>query len=149
MARRKRKNKNKRKSPTHRPTVAAAAHTVRKRVNARYDSAQTTDENKRHWANADFLSPSAALIPAVRREVRSRSRYEHANNTYAQGIVASLCDYVVGTGARLQMTTDDVSLNAVVEEKWGEWTDGVGLDLKLHTIQKTMVVSGEAFALLA
>ena len=117
-------------------------------VRARYDSAQTTDENKRHWANADFLSPNASLIPAVRRAVRSRSRYEHANNSYAQGIVATLCDYVVGSGARLQLTSDDVAMNALVENKWREWTAAIGLDLKLQTIQKTMVVSGEAFAML-
>ena len=29
-------------------------------LRARYDAAQTTDENRRHWANADALSAAAA-----------------------------------------------------------------------------------------
>jgi len=118
-------------------------------VMARWDSAQTTDENKRHWIHADHLSPNAALIPAVRKLVRSRSRYEHENNTYAAGIVSSLCDYAVGTGARLQMVTDDEGLNKVVEDKFRQWAVAVGLAEKLYTIAKTEIVSGEAFAVLS
>ena len=32
-------------------------------VRGRYDAATTTDENRRHWANADHLSANAANIP--------------------------------------------------------------------------------------
>ena len=57
------------------------------RVRGRYDAAATTDENRRHWANADLLSANAANNPQVRRTLRSRARYEVANNSYARGIV--------------------------------------------------------------
>ena len=57
------------------------------RVRGRYDAAVTTDENRRHWANADLLSADAANNPRVRRILRSRARYEVANNSYARGIV--------------------------------------------------------------
>ncbi|MDP1799424.1 MAG: hypothetical protein Q8K78_18150, partial [Planctomycetaceae bacterium] len=45
-------------------------------MRAKYDSALTTDNNRRHWANADGLSASAANGPEVRRILRNRARYE-------------------------------------------------------------------------
>ena len=50
-------------------------------VRAKYDTAVTNDENRRHWANADALSPNAALNAEVRRTIRNRARYEVANNS--------------------------------------------------------------------
>jgi capsid protein len=70
------------------------------RVRSRYDAAATTDENRRHWSNADFLSANAANNPQVRRTLRSRARYEVANNSYARGIVLTLANDCVGTVAR-------------------------------------------------
>lgn len=57
--------------------------------------------------NADHLSANAAASSEIRRILRSRARYEVANNSYAKGIVLTLANYVVGTGPRLQMLTDD------------------------------------------
>ncbi|MBN1909112.1 MAG: hypothetical protein JW818_05180, partial [Pirellulales bacterium] len=45
-------------------------------LRARYDAAQTTAENARHWAMADSLSADAATTPDVRRTLRNRARYE-------------------------------------------------------------------------
>ena len=56
-------------------------------VQARYDAAQTTPDNQRHWQHADGLSATAAMTPAVRRTLRNRSRYEVANNSYAAACV--------------------------------------------------------------
>ncbi len=78
-------------------------------VRAKFDAAQTTDENRRHWANADLLSPDAAASMDVRAILRSRARYEVANNSYARGIVLTLANDTIGTGPRLQMLTDDPS----------------------------------------
>ena len=50
------------------------------RIRAKFDSAQTTADNRRHWANADGLSADAAASPEVRRILRNRARYEVANN---------------------------------------------------------------------
>ena len=82
------------------------------RVRGRYDAAATTDENRRHWANADLLSADAATNPQVRRILRNRARYEVANNSYARGIVLTLANDSVGTGPRLQMLTDDAETNS-------------------------------------
>jgi hypothetical protein len=90
-----------------------AAHEPGRRpvVRARYDAAQTAHENRRHWATADHLSANAAISPDVRRVLRSRARYEVANNSYAKGIVLTLANYVVATGPRLQMLTGDPAIN--------------------------------------
>jgi len=76
--------------------TGAAAHTVI--VRAKFDSAQTTADNRRHWANADGLSADAAASPGVRRILRNRARYEVANNSYARGIVLTLANDVIGKG---------------------------------------------------
>ena len=44
------------------------------RLRARYDAAQSTADNRRHWANADGLSADAAASPAIRRTLRNRAR---------------------------------------------------------------------------
>ena len=81
-------------------------------VNSRYDAAATTQENRRHWAYADLLSAGAANGPQVRRVLRSRARYEVANNSYARGIALTLANDCVGTGPILQMLTDDADVAA-------------------------------------
>ena len=70
-------------------------------IRAKFDAAQTTPDNRRHWANADLLSADAAASAEVRRILRSRARYEVANNCYAKGIVLTLANDVIGTGPRL------------------------------------------------
>ena len=87
-------------------TQALSRIHIRRIMRARYDAAITNDENRRHWANADALSPDAAAAPTVRRTLRMRSRYEVANNSYARGIVDTLANYTIGAGPRLQMLTE-------------------------------------------
>jgi Phage portal protein, lambda family. len=70
-------------------------------LNARYDAAQTTAENIRHWSMADGLSADASMSPEVRRTLRNRSRYEVANNSYAKGMVLTMAGDCVGTGHRI------------------------------------------------
>ena len=66
-------------------------------IRSRYDAAQTTDENRRHWANADALSAAAANSLDMRRTVRNRARYEVANNCYLSGMVQTLANDCIGT----------------------------------------------------
>ena len=115
-------------------------------VRARYDAAQTTAENARHWAMADALSADGAASPDVRRKLRERSRYEVANNSYAKGIVLTLANDCIGTGARLQMLTDDAETNRRVEAAFAEWAEAVDLAGKLRTMRMAKATDGEAFA---
>jgi len=117
-------------------------------VRGRFDSAITSDENRRHWAYADGLSPNAALSTQVRQTLRNRARYEVANNSYAKGIVLTLAHDVIGTGPRLQMLTEDDTANRVVEEAFSDWAEAVGLADKLRTMRMARADSGEAFAIL-
>ncbi|HNO80611.1 MAG TPA: phage portal protein, partial [Phycisphaerae bacterium] len=118
-------------------------------VRGKYDSAQTTLENRRHWINADHLSANTAISADVRRTLRSRTRYEVANNSYAKGIVLTLANYVVGTGPRLQMLSDDPSVNRVIEKEFTRWAKAIGLAHKLRTMRIGQCESGECFGLLA
>lgn len=117
-------------------------------VRARYDAAQTTDENRRHWAAADGLSPISANSPEVRRLLRNRARYEVANNSYARGIVRTLANDVIGTGPRLQMLTANPEANRRIEQAFLAWSKAIGLAAKLRTARMARCVDGEAVALL-
>ena len=118
------------------------------RLRAKYDAANTTADNFKHWSRADGLSAAAANSPDVRRILRNRSRYEVANNSYARGITLTLANDVVGTGPRLQMLTPDANANRFVEQEFFAWCESIGLAEKLRTMRLARVGDGEAFALL-
>jgi lambda family phage portal protein len=120
----------------------------RRAVLAKFDSAQTSADNRKHWANADGLSPNAAINPEVRRVLRNRARYEVANNSYAKGIVLTLANDTIGTGPRLQMLNDDADANARIEDAFDQWSRAVDLPGKLRTMRMARAETGEAFALL-
>lgn len=116
-----------------------------RRIAARYDAAQTTINNQNHWANADALSPDAAVKVAVRKKLRERARYEVSNNCYAKGMVNTLASDTIGTGPHLQLLTDDEDFNSMVEEMFQDWAQEISLREKLLTGRKARVESGEVF----
>jgi lambda family phage portal protein len=118
-------------------------------VRGKYDAAQTTLENRRHWSHADHLAVNSAISAEVRRTLRSRARYEVANNTYAKGIVLTLANYTVGTGPRLQMLTGDPEANRVIEHEFSRWAKAIDLPHKLRTMRIGQSESGECFGVLA
>ena len=132
-------------SPKNTPSQARSIARV---VRARYDAAVTTDDNRRHWANADGLSPNASNSAAVRRILRNRARYETANNSYARGIVLTLAHDVVGTGPRLQMLTGNSEANRRIEQAFMLWARSVHLAEKLRTMRMARATDGESFAIL-
>lgn len=115
-------------------------------VSARYDAARTTDDNARHWIMADNMSANAANSAHVRRILRSRARYEIANNTYARGIVNTLAYFTIGTGPRLQMLLENPEHNRAIEQQFSRWAHDVGLAEKLRTMRMARCGDGEAFA---
>ena len=118
-------------------------------VKARFDAAQTTTDNHRHWAAADHLSADMEASPEVRRTLRQRSRYEVANNSYAKGLVQMLANDTIGTGPRLQMLSGDEKFNDEVENAFSKWADAVHLPAKLRTMRMARCQDGEAFAVMA
>lgn len=118
------------------------------RLTARYDAAQTTEENRRHWTSADNLSANAENTASVRRTLRNRSRYEVQNNSYAKGLVSTLAHDLVGTGPRLSLTIPGVpeDVTGQVESLYAEWARRTGLADKLRVCHESRVTDGEGFA---
>lgn len=123
-----------------------AQQRLAKILRASYDAAQTTPDNRRYWVQADGLSANAANSPEVRRTLRNRSRYEFLNNPVLKGIVRTLADYVIGTGPRLQVQTNDAAVNSRIEKAWHAWATETGFAEHLRTIHQAKIVDGEAFA---
>ena len=118
-------------------------------MRARFDAAQTTKDNAKHWGAADFLSADAEADSNVRKILRTRARYEVQNNSYARGIVKTLADDTVGTGPRLQMLLDDEETNKRIEHDFQVWAKRTRLPAKLRTIRMARCQDGEAFIILA
>lgn len=120
-----------------------------RRVQARYDAAQTTTDNSNHWAMTDSLSADQGANLAVRKKIRERARYEVANNSYAKGMVLTLANDTIGTGPRLQLLLDGQDdLNTRVEEAWSIWSESIGLAAKLRTMKMSKTTDGESFAVM-
>jgi len=119
-----------------------------RQIKARFDAAQTTRDNSRHWAMADYMSADQEAKPEVRRILRQRSRYEIANNSYAKGLVQMLANDTIGTGPRLQVLTEDETYNDIVETEFALWAEAVKLPQKLRMMRIARCQDGEAFAAL-
>ncbi len=128
--------------------IATRDETRARVLRAKFDAAQTVNENTRHWANTDALAADAAASYSVRKTLRERARYEVANNSYARGIVLSLANDTIGTGPRLQVLFDDEPrVNELVEYEFARWCAAVRLPRKLRTMRMARCVDGEAFGL--
>jgi lambda family phage portal protein len=131
----------------HPITAAPSKRAKRGSLRARYDAAQDTDENRKHWAWADNYSASAANSIEVRKKLRSRSRYEIIEaNSFAKGMALTLANDTISTGPSIQCTGDR-TLGQFIEREWRRWARAVGLANKLRTARLTKVVDGEAFIL--
>lgn len=115
----------------------------------RYDAAQTTDENMRHWQWADSLSADAANSPQVRRVLRNRSRYEAHNNSYCRSMIGTIANDVIGTGPRVQIVTGGKSTDdAFLEREIAWWMAQAKIGKKLHTLRKAKAQDGEGIGIL-
>lgn len=121
------------------------AERAKRIIRAKFDAAQTTDENSRHWANADYLGPNAELDCNVRRKLRSRARYECSNNTYAHGMILTLANDTVGTGPSLQLVGVDKADSEQVEAAFWDWAVEIKLPEKLRVMRIGKARDGESF----
>lgn len=114
-------------------------------VRARFDAAESTDD-RRHWANADFLSLDGALTPTVRAKMRARARYERNSNSYLAGISETIAIDLVGTGPRLQLDTGNTEADRDIERRFFDDMWRIDLPGKLRTMRQAKLIDGEAFA---
>jgi capsid protein len=115
----------------------------RREVQATYDAARTTDEFKNYWANADAFDADSANSKSVRATLVKRSRYEVANNGYADGMVQTHANYLVGTGPSLRVQTTSATFNNIVETQWHQWTKATLFRRKLWCMAHAKVQDGE------
>lgn len=117
-------------------------------LSARFDAAQTTDENAKHWSAADYLGPNAELNAYTRRLLRSRARYECANNSYLAGIVRTLANDTIGTGPSLVVTDARVKREdaSLIESLFWDWCLAVDLPTKFRKMRLAKARDGETFA---
>jgi len=116
-----------------------------KTVDAKFDVAQTTGSNRKHWANADSLAARAAVSPVVRHVVRIRSRYEADNNPWYAGILRTAVNHIVGKGPRLQVMTGDRALDLRIETAWRRWAAKAKFNRMLRSAVETYWKDGEVF----
>lgn len=121
---------------------------IMKQMRMKYDSAQNTSQNQLHWSNADLLSPHAANSLSVRTKLRSRSRYETANNPYLKGIVLSKTNDIVGSGATLKITDPrfNAEQKASIETLWLKRSKKVKLRKKVWRLVYAFIEDGEGFS---
>jgi lambda family phage portal protein len=115
-------------------------------IRARFDAAQVTDENSRHWVNADYLGPNGALNPAVRKRLVSRARYEWENNTYCRGMIRTLANDLIGTGPSLQVIDATREEAVAIENAVWKWFQAARIPEKLRTMRQAKARDGETFA---
>lgn len=120
-----------------------------KSVRAKYDAAQTTNNNRRWWALADGLSAAKANNPTVRKKIRERSRYETANNCYAMSAVTILANAAIGSGPRLQIDGFTEADATQIESAFHSWAQATGLAEKLRIMRRAKAVDGEVFAVMS
>lgn len=116
-------------------------------INAKFDAAQTTADNRNHWSAADGLSARAAATPAVRKTVRDRSRYEAGSNSWYSGLLRTATNHVVGTGPRLQVLGTDRAVSARVEAAWSRWAKAARLVEMVRVAFESYWRDGEVFFL--
>lgn len=115
------------------------------KVKASFDLAKNSEDNFNHWRNANYTSANLDTNAQTRQTLRIRSRYEIANNSYADGISQTIANDTIGSGAKLQMLSDDEKLNNEVESLFYSWADEVRLAEKLRLMRLSRFIDGEAF----
>lgn len=125
------------------------ARSRQRQIRAKYDAAQTTLDNKKHWAAADMYSPVRANSADVRRTLRMRARYEYLNNTYCKSMVRILADDVIGTTPHLQLRTGENQRDNQTERAFMEWFNAAKISEKLRQMKRSQIVDGESFAIIS
>ena len=129
------------------PKEASKTEPRHDRMRSRYDAAQTSDINRRHWSMSDTLSARQANNLFVRSRLRERARYEIGSNGYAEGLDQTLMVSIIGTGPGLQCLELPKAMCRAIEMRWGEWCKATGFVEKLQVMQKARNHDGEVFGL--
>jgi len=86
--------------------------------------------NSNHYANATNADINALLGSGL-ETVRNRAIHELTNNGYAAGIAGTFATFVVGSGPRLQVNSDDDAFAQFVEREFPAWAEQADIEGKL------------------
>ena len=86
--------------------------------------------NSNHFAGATNADINA-LIGSSLETVRNRAIHEITNNGYAAGIAGTFATFVVGSGPRLQVNSDDTEFAEFVEAEFPAWAEQADIEGKL------------------
>lgn len=134
--------------PFQRQAPSAVRMLKQRLLAARYEMAQSTTENRRHWSGADGLSADAANSPDVREILRNRARYEVTHNGYAKHIVKTITHETVGIGPLLAPKGFSREIARFIRRQFMEWFYAIGGPEKLRLMRRTRCIDGESWALL-
>ncbi len=123
----------------------------------RYDAAQTTGNNRKHWSAADLLSAREANSPQVRpdpaiaiaiRMPRGEQlclwhRWHSCPRHHRRGPRLQVRD--AGRRTDAGASSQNAKAKAALEAAWSRWAKRCNLAGKLQTACRSMVVDGEAF----
>lgn len=132
--------------PSRRQSVRLG--TDRGDVRAKFDAAGESVEFANYWANADAFDADSAHSRSVRAKLVKRSRYEVGNNGFADGIIQTHANFLVGTGPKLRIIGDAPATSKAIEAAWKSWAKSVKLRRKLWCMSHAKTQDGEAFGLL-
>lgn len=136
------------KSRPRRELAEAFAKTS-KRVRGTYDASRDDADHANHWAHTDALDADAANSRAIRKKLTERSRYEVANNGFADGIAQTYATTLAGNGGpSLRMQTGSNGFNQLIEARFYEWMQAVNFAGKLWTLAHAKYVDGEGLGVL-
>lgn len=120
-----------------------------------YDAAAINRHTESHWLYAT-AADADSLIRQDLPTLRNRARYEIRNNSYAEGIVATLANDLVGVGSDLQFQSGEgEDADNEVEQKFYLWTQKCDIenrmffgDIQQLTGARQQCESGEALLVL-
>lgn len=117
----------------------------RRAVKASYD-AYTSRRHQRHFASANLSSTiTAAHTRSIRCDLMAKARYEMVNNPLLNHLLQLHICYVLGSGVRLNLSTQSPNFNAMVEEVWERWINNRKLYLLLRWAIASRIIDGEVF----
>lgn len=124
-------------------------------IRAKYDLAQTTDDNSKHWGQADAYDSDSANSRAVRKLMIHRSRYETGNNGYIDGLTKTDATFVIRTGPRLRLTSNsenelrETALDQdQIKADWHRWCKAIQFRRKLWCMCHARIQDGESFGVI-
>jgi len=106
------------------------AHVPSRATRVTHDAAATTDNNSTHWLAALGYDANT-IVGTDLPTLRNRANYELLNNGVAKRLARTLVTATIGSGPRLQFTSEDRDYATRVEDEFTAWAAGADVTCRL------------------